>query len=101
MKTIEPVVCEVLIDADPARVWKALTEKDQMKMWYFDLAAFEPRVGFEFRFDVRHKEKEYIHVCQVTEVESGKKITYTWGYDGFEGTSYVTFELIPEGPSTK
>ncbi|MCE9598868.1 MAG: SRPBCC domain-containing protein [Spirochaetia bacterium] len=95
------VVREVVIHASPARIWKAITDKNEMKQWYFDLAEFEPRMGFEFRFDVCHKDKEYIHLCKVTEVIAEKRITYSWRYDGYAGNSFVTFELLPEGTSTR
>ena len=46
----EPVINEVLLNAPVAKVWKAITDKDDMKQWYFDLAEFKPEVGFEFQF---------------------------------------------------
>ena len=30
-----------------------------------------------------------------------KKLTYSWRYDGYEGNSFVTFELFPEGNKTR
>ena len=50
-----PIVKEVLLDATPAKVWKALTDKDKMRQWYFDLKEFKPEVGFEFSFVVETK----------------------------------------------
>ncbi|MFK8843598.1 SRPBCC domain-containing protein, partial [Escherichia coli] len=41
------------------------------------------------------------HLCEVTEVEPGRKLTYSWRYDGYEGISYVTFELFPQGEKTR
>ena len=32
---------------------------------------------------------------------SGKKLAYTWRYEGFEGDSLVTFELFAEGARTR
>jgi len=31
----------------------------------------------------------------------GKKISYSWRYDGYEGSSLVTFELFDEGGKTR
>ena len=31
----------------------------------------------------------------------GKKLTYSWRYDGYKGNSFVTFELFAEGNKTK
>ena len=35
------------------------------------------------------------------EVVVGKKLTYSWCYDGYEGNSFVTFELFAEGDQTR
>ncbi|MEO6721895.1 MAG: SRPBCC domain-containing protein, partial [Ferruginibacter sp.] len=31
----------------------------------------------------------------------GKKLTYSWKYDGYPGESFVTFEIFEEGDKTK
>jgi uncharacterized protein YndB with AHSA1/START domain len=83
-------------------VWKALSDRDQMKQWYFDLAEFKPEVGFEFRFSAKGKDGDiYHHLCVVTEVIPGKKLSYSWCYEGFPGNSLVTFELLPENEGTR
>jgi uncharacterized protein YndB with AHSA1/START domain len=65
------------------------------------LPGFRPDVGYEFRFSAGPEEKKYVHLCKVTEVIDGKKIAYTWRYDGYEGDSLVAFELFPQGDQTK
>lgn len=97
----EPIIFDRTFNAPAERVWKAITAKDEMKLWYFDLREFKPEVGFEFRFLGGTDEKKYLHICKVTEVVVGKKITYSWRYDGYDGISYVTFELIKEGDQTR
>lgn len=98
----QPLVIERVLQARVEKVWKALTDKDEMKQWYFDLSEFKPEVGFEFQFYGQGKEGEsYLHLCKITEVEKNKKLTYSWRYDGYEGISYVTFELFPEGDATR
>jgi uncharacterized protein YndB with AHSA1/START domain len=83
-------------------VWRAITSKDEMKKWYFDLQEFIPEVGFEFQFWGGPDEKrQYLHLCKITEVIPGNKLAYSWRYDGFEGNSLVTFELFVEGNLTK
>ena len=96
-----PFVIEKVYDAPAAKVWKAITDVNDMKQWYFDLAEFKPEVGFEFNFTAGPEEKLYKHVCKVIEVVPGKKLTYTWRYEGFEGNSAVSFELFPEGDKTR
>lgn len=100
MKT-EPFVIERIYKATTEKVWKAITDKAAMKQWYFDIAEFKPQVGFEFQFEGSNEERRYLHLCKITEVIVGKKITYSWRYDGFEGNSFVTWELFPEGDKTR
>lgn len=97
----EPFVIERTYNAPIERVWKAITNKEDMKQWYFDLAEFKPEVGFEFTFTGGTPENCYLHICRVTEVIPGKKITYSWRYDGYEGISFVTWELFAEGAATR
>ncbi len=43
----------------------------------------------------------YLHLCKITEVIPRKKLQYSWRYDGYEGNSFVTFELFAEGNKTR
>jgi uncharacterized protein YndB with AHSA1/START domain len=98
----EPVVKEVLLNAPVSIVWKAITNKDDMKQWYFDLSGFKPEVGFEFRFEgTGLKGHQYIHICKITGVVKEKKLSYSWRYDGYPGISFVAFELFEEGDKTR
>jgi uncharacterized protein YndB with AHSA1/START domain len=97
----EAVVVERTFNAPVVRVWKALTDVEEMRRWYFDLKEFKPEVGFEFEFMVEHKGMKYHHLCQITEVISQKKLAYTWRYKGHEGDSLVTFELFADGGKTR
>ncbi|MBL0355763.1 MAG: SRPBCC domain-containing protein [Chitinophagaceae bacterium] len=83
------------------KVWHAITNKDAMKQWYFDLADFKPEIGFEFQFYGQGKEGEpYLHLCKITEVIKEKKLTYSWRYEGYDGISFVSFELSASGDTT-
>ena len=97
----EPFVIERTYNATAAKVWHAITDKNQMKQWYFDLKEFKPEVGFEFQFYGGTPEKQWLHLCKVTEVIPMKKLAYSWRYDNYEGNSFVTFELFPEENKTK
>lgn len=97
-----PFVIERTYNAPVEKIWKAISDKDTMKKWYFDLVEFKPEVGFEFQFSAGETPyKTYLHLCKITEVIPGKKLAYTWRYDGYAGNSLVTFELFPEGEKTK
>jgi uncharacterized protein YndB with AHSA1/START domain len=98
----QPFVIERSYNAPVERIWKAITDKDDMKQWYFDLREFKPIVGFSFEFYGKGSTGQTMkHLCQVTEVQPLKKLVYSWKYEGYQGISYVTFELFPEGNGTK
>jgi len=97
----EAVVIERTFNAPVDRVWRALTDVDEMRQWYFDMKDFKAEVGFEFEFSVEHEGNTYHHLCKVTEVVPQKKIAYTWRYKGEPGDSLVTFELSGAGNKTK
>lgn len=93
----EPIVYERTYNAPVAKVWKAITDKHDMKHWYFDIADFKPVVGFEFSFVGENEGRKFVHLCKVVEVVPRKKLKHSWQYEGFEGNSFVTWELFEEG----
>jgi uncharacterized protein YndB with AHSA1/START domain len=97
----EPLVIERTFNATPSKIWEAITNKDEMKQWYFDLAEFKLEVGFEFQFLGGTGTNKYLHICKVTEFIECKKLTYSWRYEGCEGISFVTFELFAVGDKTR
>lgn len=78
-----------------------MTDKDQMKAWYFEIPEFVPEVGFDFQFYGGSEEKRYLHLCKIIEVIVEKKLSYSWKFEGYPGDSVVTFELFPEGDKTR
>lgn len=95
------ITVERTFKAPVSVVWKALTDKNEMKKWYFDLKEFKAEKGFVFQFVGGPPDGiQYTHVCEVTEVIPEKKLTYSWRYEGYEGISYVTFELRAVGNET-
>ena len=101
MNKIEPFVTERVYNAPVEKVWKAITDKDDMKKWYFDIAEFNPVVGFEFQFEGQNEERVYLHLCKIEEVIVNKKLKYSWRYEGYSGKSFVTFELFDENGKTR
>ena len=83
------------------KVWNAITDKQEMKEWYFDLAEFKAEPGFEFNFVGGTEEHQYLHLCEVKEVIRERKISYTWRYENDPGESLVTWELSPDGDKTR
>ena len=99
---MNPFTIERVYNVPREKVWNAITNKDEMKKWYFDLEKFDPTVGFEFQFyGEGRKGEKYLHLCKVTEVEEGKKLAYSWRYENLPGNSTVRFELFTEGEKTR
>lgn len=40
-----PIIVEQKVNAPAQKVWKALTDIDEMKIWYFDIPDFIPKPG--------------------------------------------------------
>ena len=96
------LIVERIFNADRKLVWQALTEKELMKQWYFDLKEFKAVVGFRFEFMAGDPGgKQWKHLCEITEVVPESKIAYSWKYEGYPGVSYVTFELFDDGENTR
>jgi uncharacterized protein YndB with AHSA1/START domain len=92
-----PIVKEVTLNAPVARVWRAITDKEEMKKWYFDIAEFKAEPGFEFQFTGGPSlDKQYTHLCTIQEVIPNKKLVHSWKYKGYPGESFVTWELFEE-----
>jgi len=98
----EIVFVEHVFNANKKLVWSAITEKELMKQWYFDLKEFKAVIGFKFDFIGGPEDGiQYKHLCEITEVIPEHKLTYSWKYEGYEGVSYVTFELFDDNENTR
>lgn len=97
-----PVVVERTFDASADKVWRAITEIEQMKHWFMrELASFKAEVGFETAFNVHHNGKDYPHSWKVIEVVPQRKVAVEWRFPGNSGISVATMELFPEGARTR
>ena len=97
----EPLIFVRIFNTTRSNLWKAITNKDDMKKWYFDIVEFKPEAGFEFQFSAGPDNgKKYLHLCKITEVIFNKKLAYSWRFDGIEGNSLLTFEIFSEGDKT-
>ncbi len=98
----DPIVVEQTYNVPVAVVWKAITDKEQMRQWYFEpMTDFEPEVGFETQFDVQNEGQIFPHQWKVTEVVPETRIAYDWRYGGYPGDSSVTWELSETPDGTK
>jgi uncharacterized protein YndB with AHSA1/START domain len=99
--TYEPYTIDRTYDAPVSRVWKALTDKRWIRMWFFEVEEFEARPGFEFRCRGGGDQNPYLLLCTIKEVLPMQKLSYTWCYEGYPGESLVSIELFEEGKKTR
>ncbi|WP_106792641.1 SRPBCC domain-containing protein [Aquimarina sp. Aq78] len=93
--TDAPIVVEETYMTTPKNVWKAITELDQMKKWFFEqIESFEAKEGFKTQFVVEVENRTFTHLWKITEVVPNQKIKYSWRYKEYSGDSFVTFELF-------
>jgi len=93
----KPLIVERVYNAPIEKVWKAITDRDQMKAWYFDFEEFKPEVGFKFQFTGGDENVQYLHECEVLVVDPPHKLSYSWRYPDYKGYSVLTWELFEEG----
>ena len=89
----KPLIIEQEFNAPLDLVWRAITEVELMKKWYFNISYFKPEKGCKFQFEGGQENRRFLHLCEVLEVVPLKRLKYSWKYEGYEGTSFVTFEL--------
>jgi uncharacterized protein YndB with AHSA1/START domain len=81
---------ETILEAEPERVWEALTDDDLLSDWFADRARVEPWEGGEVEFDCDDGERR----GTVRRVEEERELEFTWSRDG-QGESLVTFTIEP------
>lgn len=95
-----PIVKEILLDAPIDDVWAAISVKEEMRKWYFDLEHFEPEKGFEFEFWGEKDGEKFLHLCEITEANPPRKLSYSWRYENWPGESLLCFELFTQDNGT-
>jgi len=100
--TDEPIIVEQVFNRSVAAVWQAITNVDQMTQWFFkEIPEFKPIVGFKTQFNIQTPYRDFLHLWTITEVIPLQKIVCNWKYEGYDGDSYVTFELSEAQDQTK
>lgn len=99
---MEKIEKKVTINAPAKRVWKALTDQNDLKEWMMMPTTFEPVVGKEFTFKAEGMEgwDGYFH-CTVKEVEINKKLVYTWNSDMINADTLVTIFISEKSGKTE
>lgn len=81
---------ERILEAEPERVWDALTDDDLLADWFAPGARLDPIEGGDVAFELDDGER----FGTVRVVEEERELAFTWSRDG-EGESMVTFTLEP------
>lgn len=98
----QPVLVERVFDTPINKVWQAITDKEQMKKWYFILDEFKAELGFQFTFPGKGQQgEEYLHLCTITDILKPNRLQYSWKYKNHPGYSLVTFQLFETGNQTR
>ncbi|UKB81326.1 SRPBCC family protein [Chryseobacterium sp. MEBOG07] len=96
-----PITVQYTINAPAEKVWKALTDKNEMKSWYFDIQDFDLEIGKQFNFYEPGGENKYHHQGEILEIIPNQKLKHTWSYpDSSPLKTMVTWELQSEDGQT-
>ena len=97
----ENVKIKIKENAPLDKVWNAITNKEQMKNWYFDVPDFEPKIGNNFSFYGGDENEEYHHFCEIVDLIPNEKLKYSWTYPEIsKEKTLVKWELKPENEGT-
>ncbi len=85
---------ERVLPHPPQRVWRALTEPEEMFAWHPTPARFEPRAGGRVDYDSKG------HIAgmedgEVTAYEEPRLLAYTWGVEEGLQPDHLRWELSP------
>ena len=87
---------ERILDAEPERVWDALTDEYVLADWFAPGASIDPVEGGEVAFECEDGERS----GTVRVVEEERELAFTWARPG-EGESLVTFMIEPVETGTR
>ena len=97
----DPVVIERIIDASPDEAFDLLTRPERLRRWQALSASIDLRVGGEYRLTVV---PGGIAEGTVTELDPGRRIRLSWGWNGSDdvppGSSDLLIELEPHVDGT-
>jgi uncharacterized protein YndB with AHSA1/START domain len=88
---------ELYLRATPERVWRALTEKEELERWFVTEAHFDPTPGAPWRFRWRKETGQ----GEVVTAEPPHLLVMTWDEGESLGTTTLTITLTPDGDGTR
>lgn len=96
----ESIKIDRVFNASTALLWKALTDNEKLKQWYFDFEGnFRAEVGHVFEWTANDEDEcnEWLHRGEVLEVVENKKLVHSWSFPGYAGEAVLTWELVEQG----
>lgn len=87
---------ELFIKAPPERVFRALTEKEELERWFLRKAEIDLRPGGAIRFEWK---SGFLNQGKILVLEPPHRLSYTWEAQTPDAT-IVTFELTAENDGT-
>jgi uncharacterized protein YndB with AHSA1/START domain len=89
------------IDATPDRVFRALTDADELTRWFASSAESDPRTGGDFvlRFEFEDEAKNHTYAGQYEAITPMERVRYPW--NGQFGETTVEFVLRPADRGTE
>ncbi len=72
------------VAADRARVFKALTDAEELMKWFPSVAKTDPRMGGKIRYEwaFEESEKDGFQDMEYTEFVAGESFAHTWDAAG-------------------
>lgn len=97
----ESIIIQECFHVSPEKIWQAITDKEQMKQWYFDIPDFELKVNAKFNFYEPGNDKKFHHQCVIKKIVQNKLLQHTWTYpEKSKGESVITWEITRIGRFT-
>jgi uncharacterized protein YndB with AHSA1/START domain len=89
------------IDAPRGRVFRSLTDADELSRWWTSSADSDARTGGEYalRFEFEDESRDHIYAGRYQEVTPNARVRYQW--NGRFGETTVEFVLKPSGGGTE
>ena len=88
------------VDAPTDRVFRALTDADELGQWWVTSAESEPHTGGEYvlRFEFEDASRNHTYAGQYEDVTPNRRVRYPW--NGRFGDTTVEFRLEPADGGT-
>lgn len=98
----ESLAFEFDLSHPPEKVWRALVDPALVSQWLLPVADFalEPGSSFAFKADPQPGWDGVVN-CRMLEIETGRKLSYSWVVGDMELNTVVTFTLEPTATGTR